>query len=263
MFPDDRYNTQSFTRFYLFQSSLHGTAHSIAVFPSVSKVSPSLGSYAGGTLVTISGSGFSTYKDELTVYVAGYECTVVSATTTSIQCLTARAVTDSDATSRVTGGESIRSVYGSFLNSSRSLGSPGWWMKMWNQADMIAGRVGQDPHVKDAFGFRDKFYFSLYETWGYNWPSMMSFETNNYVYTLDAGAVFVAPYSGFYTFYVAADDVIKLYGSFTGIGKSEVIIAQTLGYVPQRDYYTQVQQISNPIALKKNQKYYLRQRLVS
>ena len=78
----------------------------------------------------------------------------------------------------------------------------------------------------------------------------------------------VAPYSGYYTFYVAADDACYLYGSKAssstpGTFESEVALASLNSYVHDRSYYRYAGQISAPVALKKNERFLLRFRTVN
>ncbi|CAL8293184.1 unnamed protein product [Merluccius merluccius] len=56
--------------------------------PVISMVSPARGGTAGGTLLTITGSGFSTVTSEVSVTVAGSVCDVASSTATEIRCTT-------------------------------------------------------------------------------------------------------------------------------------------------------------------------------
>lgn len=59
---------------------------SFALFPAIITVSPQSGSTAGGTLVTISGTGFPEEEDKVTVSVGGYICHVESSSSTEITC---------------------------------------------------------------------------------------------------------------------------------------------------------------------------------
>jgi hypothetical protein len=56
--------------------------------PTAASVSPSSGSRAGGTLIVISGSGFSPVTAENVVTVGGWPCDVVDATPRNIMCIT-------------------------------------------------------------------------------------------------------------------------------------------------------------------------------
>lgn len=56
--------------------------------PVISGVSPRRGGTAGGVLLTITGSGFSTNKSEVSVTIAGVVCDVQSSNTTHILCVT-------------------------------------------------------------------------------------------------------------------------------------------------------------------------------
>jgi hypothetical protein len=56
-------------------------------------ISPSSGSLLGGTLVTVSGSGFSYLPSHLDVQIGGAPCRIVSSTFSIIQCITSASTT--------------------------------------------------------------------------------------------------------------------------------------------------------------------------
>ena len=61
------------------------------IYPQVKSVSPSIGSVEGGTLITITGSGFATTMpdaDPVSVQVGGVDCDVESMTSSQILCRT-------------------------------------------------------------------------------------------------------------------------------------------------------------------------------
>ncbi|XP_076438726.1 fibrocystin-L-like isoform X2 [Babylonia areolata] len=60
----------------------------LALLPVISDMDPVLGSLAGGTLLTFTGSGFAPSTADVTVTIDGYSCVVQSATTTEVTCLT-------------------------------------------------------------------------------------------------------------------------------------------------------------------------------
>ena len=75
MFPNQKaYATWKYPYGYNFDATMTGKVFSVSVQPSIRTISPSLGSIAGGTRVTITGSGFSKVTDENVVYVAGRAC---------------------------------------------------------------------------------------------------------------------------------------------------------------------------------------------
>lgn len=73
---------------YNYAASLSGTPHSMFLFPSISSIFPAIGSVAGGTVLTIIGSGFSKNASRNVVYAGGERCNVISSDFTSIQCST-------------------------------------------------------------------------------------------------------------------------------------------------------------------------------
>lgn len=272
LFAEDRLNNERFDRFYLFSSSLTGTPYTTCVFPAITAVNQNTGSLAGGTRLSILGAGFSYSIEELTVLVGGIACDVVSATTTSIECITKAAVSDEDAAQAAESSAPVEfspsNSFGEVYASARSYGSPGWWFKFWDSTDMNYDVVGEDVYIATQFGWRDKFYFSMYDYFGSNWYSILGVQTSNRRFAQDAAAVLIAPYSGYYTFYVASDDTSHLYGSSEspsspGQFGSETLLAHTNSHVPDKSYYLYPTQISAPIALRKNERYLLRFRVVN
>ncbi|KAL3885610.1 hypothetical protein ACJMK2_025660 [Sinanodonta woodiana] len=66
----------------------NGYTYDASLTPSILTVSPARGGTAGGTTVTISGSGFGTTAGEVSVTIDGSTCTVSSVTDTVIVCVT-------------------------------------------------------------------------------------------------------------------------------------------------------------------------------
>lgn len=64
----------------------------VSVAVTLTSVSPGSGSISGGTLITLTGTGFSHMKERMSVYVGEYPCEIVESTaTTSIECITSPA----------------------------------------------------------------------------------------------------------------------------------------------------------------------------
>ncbi|CAH1803034.1 unnamed protein product, partial [Owenia fusiformis] len=68
---------------------------SFALLPEVTSVSPSSGSTAGGTVVTISGSGFSAAFEDTSVSINGIDCAVEDVTYTTVTCITSPSIATS------------------------------------------------------------------------------------------------------------------------------------------------------------------------
>lgn len=240
-FERDRHDTTKFSRFYLYQSTLMGTSYSVCLYPSISSVSPSEGSYGGGTTLVIQGSGFSSNPKELAVFAHGLPCQILSSTVTTIFCKTSKR---------------------SSLNSNSTSGSPGWWMRVWNDKDFL------HPLPKDAilsFRWTQKFYFSFSDYYGSTWPMVLNVNfPNRNRYIHDSVSIFTAPYTAYYSFYIASDDYSYLYASSEGIEVNEKLLAYNPSASNARKYFTNPQQqISSLIPLNKGEKLYLRFRNVS
>jgi hypothetical protein len=80
------YDTNSYQ--YNFDATLSGTPYSLFLFPSISSIFPAVGSVAGGTSLTISGSGFSKNITKNLVYAGGELCSVTASDFNYIKCTT-------------------------------------------------------------------------------------------------------------------------------------------------------------------------------
>jgi hypothetical protein len=263
MFEKDRPNNGNYYRFYFFQSSLHGVSYSICLFPSISAVTPSLGSIAGGTIVTITGTGFSPNTEDFIAFVGGLPCVVISSSWDTIQCQTSPKLTSTEIIELHDSGI-LTSTLQNIPLSPRDQGSPGWWFKVWDATDVWANKL-EHNRINFEFGWRQKFFFSLYDFYGWDWylsvPSSLMYPSQ--VYAFDAGAIFTASYAGYYTFYVAADDTTYLYASTDGMELNEKLIAYAPSYTAYNLFRFPNLQISKPIPLKKGEHLYLRYRGVN
>jgi hypothetical protein len=73
-----------------------GGPFSVSYAMVVSSISPSSGSKAGGTLLTLSGTGFRAYASGNVVLVGGQMCSVISSTFSQLSCRTPASSSDSD-----------------------------------------------------------------------------------------------------------------------------------------------------------------------
>ena len=63
------------------------------VYPMIRSVSPKIGSAEGGTVITITGTGFSSTLGETTVELGGKSCEILTHTSTEITCVTEKVET--------------------------------------------------------------------------------------------------------------------------------------------------------------------------
>ena len=262
-FDTDRYDNSNYYRFYLYQSSLHGISYSVCLLPSISSISPSLGSIGGGTTVTIKGTGFSINKDLLQVYVGGYDCQVISSDTTTISCITSPKISSSTIYTLFQSNNLISTINNPNIQiSPRNQASPGWWFKVWDANDVWSNTLQHDK-INFEFGWRQKFYFSLYDYYGWNWylTTTTNIMAQSPVYAFDAGTIFFAPFAGYYTFYVSSDDYSYLYASSDGMELNEKLLAYNPTYSTSKKFFQfPNKQISTPVPLRKGEKLYLRYR---
>lgn len=80
----------------------HSTYPTFFLSAMANTISPSMGSRLGGTLIAISGSGFSYLSSHLTVEIGSIPCHIVSSTFSKIQCITSAASTSTSADVRIT-----------------------------------------------------------------------------------------------------------------------------------------------------------------
>jgi len=206
---------------YNFDTTLSGTPFSICLQPVITNISPSRGSVAGGTIVTVVGHGFSGSHDDMTVYVGGRICDVIAVTdsryvpnfhgvTETFQCIT-RPVDDLEVLrrdllvkSRVVTASSPSYVetafqeYGfrdySFLfTSHRTHGSPGWWMKLWDMSSYNSNDL-TDRNVRISGGIRQGLSLGFWFDFGSNWFNTMNYGSTAFV--ADFATILTAPYSG-------------------------------------------------------------------
>eukprot|EP00607_Mallomonas_marina_P005433 CAMPEP_0182439766 /NCGR_PEP_ID=MMETSP1167-20130531/86632_1 /TAXON_ID=2988 /ORGANISM="Mallomonas Sp, Strain CCMP3275" /LENGTH=3836 /DNA_ID=CAMNT_0024633535 /DNA_START=462 /DNA_END=11972 /DNA_ORIENTATION=- len=247
--------------FYNFDSTMSGTVFSVMLFPVITHVTPAVGSLTGGTQVTIKGFGFSKDLERLTVYAGGKLCDVTSATQYKVFCTT-RAGHD-DLLSLLTPSQTFKDP-GLVLDTPRGYGSPGWWMKMWDYEDGKLSQVGDDDHVKWSFPWRDRMYISLSQQYSRDWPSEVGWDSKlsyspDYYYG-DIATVFTAPLTGYYWFYVCADDVGELFMSHTRVGEDEISIATNPSWCYDGNFWNYESQMSMSIKLEKKERLYLRMR---
>ena len=108
-------------------------------------------------------------------------------------------------------------------------------------------------------------YFSLYNRFGSKWPATLGFNSNSYIYnyfSADIATTFLAPFTGYYTFYICVDDMGSLYMSNVGVGVSETLLASDPTYCADGNFWNYKSQTSKGVALFKGQRIYLRLRSV-
>ena len=266
MYPSHK-NSDTYYYFYNFDATLIGTIYSLCLFPAISSVTPSSVSIAVGTLVTITGYGFSPLNPErFTVFVGGILCDIQSSSYNKIVCVTRPGLplpASQNLVSKTTFHFKSPTLT---LKTQRGYGSPGWWVKMWDYNDYVRNRVGNDSYVKKSYGWRESMYFSLYNLYGSSWPATLNFASNSYLYNYfvaDIAAVFIAPYTGYYTFHLCVDDVGWLYASRVAVGaKDEVLLAYSPSYCSDGNFWMFSSQISARVNLNGGQRLYLRLRTV-
>ena len=84
----DRYGGLTFERFTDLSRDAFGEVYAFQYYPHVSQVMPTVGSLEGGTLITISGGGFSDDEAQVFVSIGGRDCEVLRSTLVEVVCRT-------------------------------------------------------------------------------------------------------------------------------------------------------------------------------
>ena len=260
---------------YLYDSTLSGTPYNIILFPAVNVIRPAVGSIGGGTVLTISGSGFSTNITNNIVYAGGQRCMTISSDFNTIKCSTS-AIDQASLSSFISNvqystinssASAVPSVnFGWKYNSTRAYGSSGWWVKLWDWKSYSENSF-PDTAVRVSFGVRQGMSFGLYYNVGSDWPSQLGYNSQNgdpSVFVADYLTTLIAPFTGTYYFYVMnVDDYVSLYGApydSSGSGKEKLLVSATYSSVYSNPY---VQKVSSGVSLAAGDRYQLRARIVN
>jgi len=261
----------------MYTSALSGASYSLCLFPQISKVFPAVGSIAGGTDLTIVGSGFSVNSSNNIVYIGGQRCLVIASDFNTIKCKSTAVDDESIETfkaglhyskTNVEGTiQPIPSKYSAWKhNSTRSYGSSGWLVKLWDWNANNANKF-PDSAVRLSFSLHQALSFGLYYDVGSDWASQLSYNSmasDSKVYVADYTTTLLAPYTGVYYFYImTTDDYASLYGSnYTSAGKGKETLLVSATYSPPYVVLSKVVK-SDGVHLSIGQRYNLRTRVVN
>ena len=211
-----------------YATTLSGRTYSVCVLPAVTSISPQQGSVAGGTEVTITGSGFPSDSSLLTIYVGGRRCDVLSSAFSGdrIRCVT-RAAESREQLSAALLSQQQGSDANQFsftdehavLDSTRCVGSAGWWMKLWDYSQWSSSwdATEQYPEAEVRFsgGMRHGLSHGMFYLAGSNWDDQVGYGGGQQ-YVADFATTLRAPFSGVYYFSGIADDLLYLFGRSDG-----------------------------------------------
>lgn len=230
---------------YNYDATLTGTVFSVSLQPAITSINNVVGSIAGGTVLTITGAGFSNSTDSITVYAGGLPCAIVSASVDTIICRTSSSVTSS-IKSKIGQNNQGLPYFTSQVNvtSSRDYGSPGWWIKLTDSSNK-----------EISLSFKSDMLFSMYYGLSSTWYT--DFNLTSVVYTAEMSTYLTAPFSGYYRFYMSTDDSGELYGTQTGTTSEQLLLSTS--YTDINDIYGSLSgHISSEIFLNRGDKYKLR-----
>ena len=267
---------------YLYDSMLSGTAYNLILFPTISKVFPSRGSVAGGTLLTILGSGFNPNTSMNIVYAAGQRCNVLTADFNTLICQTS-SVENSALSSflsslnhfedTVDHSEQKLSFPSSHwkYNTTRRYGSAGWWVRLWDWNSYQTNRYHMS-NVRVSFGLHQGMQFGLSYDVGGDWPSKLGYSSANWnwaAFVADYSSLLVAPFTGNYFFYIMdVSDSASLFGakySVAGPVKVTLLVSSSQSSSPtfNLNYQSESIEVSSGVYLTAGERFYLRARVVN
>ncbi|XP_044514196.1 fibrocystin-L [Gracilinanus agilis] len=206
-----------------FISSLNKIAM-FQTYAEVTKISPSQGSFQGGTLLTITGHFFDQTDSPVRVIIGGQNCEVLRVTESNIYCKTPPRPSV------------LRTIYP---------GGRGLKLEVWNNS--------RPTHLEEILGYNES-------TPGYMGGSWV--DTASYAWPLEQD-MFVARFSGFlvapdsddFRFYIKGDDRYAVYFSPTGNPEDKVKIAYHSSYA--NSYFSSWTQRSDVFQLQKGKEYYI------
>ena len=246
---------------YLYDAALSGTPYNLILFPNIGSVYPTQGSLAGGNVLTIKGSGFSANASNNIVYASGQRCDVLSADFNTISCQTrsveAASLSLFVSEIQVQDGHPVAPSNSRWkYNSTRSFGSAGWWVKLW---DWNAYNANKFPNsaVRRSFALHQGMSFGLYYDVGSDWPAQLGYSSRTWdsrSFVADFSTVLVAPLTGVYYFYVInVDDDVSLYGTPYNTNREKLLVPTDRSAVRE----------SAGVRLSAGDRYSLRARLIN
>ena len=264
------YDNWGYPYLYNWDCSMLGNVFTVALQPVISDISPKIGSIGGNTLVTIRGSGFSKTNDQNVVLIGGQFCDVQNSDHQTITCLT-RPHSDFNYLDDIAWDQkSVPSFKHEMRsNTTRNYGSPGWWVNIWNMNDYSQKQMTPN-NVRISFGWRQELMYGLYYTVGSSWPQYYNYQSRSYdwlAYASDLTTYLIAPFSGFYRFYMSSDDSAFLYGMDPTPGANHterLLLATQYSYFGYGYVYTDINKhMTKDIYLNRGQRYRLRARLIN
>ncbi|KXZ47880.1 hypothetical protein GPECTOR_32g493 [Gonium pectorale] len=223
-----------------YRTAADGTPYMFQTYAEVTDVSPSRGSLAGGTLVTISGRGFPTLSlrlnDSVVVTIAGAPCRVVSSTYSQLVCETGPRPANYQPPRPLKGlYPGMRGIeyelYGSYIEKNE---------QMWRLNSTILMAESNRS-------------YSTIITDRWTTPPLDTFTTSA---SYNTKSFFVAPRDGIYTFHVSCDDECILNGTYVLPNGS--VASQRIAYISGWSTFTEwfkypATQQSAPLALTAGQ----------
>ena len=254
---------------YLYDAALSGAPYNFILFPNIGSVYPTLGSLAGGAVLTIKGSGFSTNVSNNIVYASGQRCDVLSADFNTISCQTRSVEADSMSSFmsdiQIEDGLPIAPSNTRWkYNSTRSYGSAGWWVKLW---DWDAYNANKFPNsaVRRSFALHQGMSFGLNYDVGSDWAGQLGYSSRSWdsrAFVADYSTLLVAPFTGVYYFYVMnVDNSVSLYGAPQDSNEEKLLVSATYSYIDSTD--RSVIRESAGVHLSAGDRYSLRARLIN
>ncbi|KAJ8273405.1 hypothetical protein GJAV_G00101260 [Gymnothorax javanicus] len=192
-------------------------------YAEVKKVSPSMGSTQGGTLLSIEGSYFDETDRPAKVLVGGQECKILSLSDERITCMTPRHQVN---------------------NMTVFPGGRGVKMEVWNNS--------RPSDLDEVLNYNESwpgYSVSWVDSLSYIWPTHLE----HFVARLSG---FIVPTeTDYFTFYIKGDDRYALYFSQTGLPEDKVKIAYHNSAA--NNFFRAGSQRSSRMHLEKGKPYYI------
>ncbi|KXZ47885.1 hypothetical protein GPECTOR_32g498 [Gonium pectorale] len=222
-----------------YRTAADGTPYMFQTYAEVTAVSPSRGSLAGGTLVTISGRGFPTLSlgrnDSVVVTIAGAPCRVVSSTYSQLVCETGPRPVNYQPPRPLKGlYPGMRGIEYEYYTSAA-----GWISNLW--------RINDTMKIDMYNGSYKSVLNGAWEIPPNETLNAASFNTKSF---------FIAPRDGNYTFLLSCDDDCYMNGTYAlpnGTVISSTMTALMSAWTGWNDWFKYPFQQTPPVTLTAGQ----------
>jgi opacity protein-like surface antigen len=188
-----------------------GELYNVAIFPKITSVSPLIGSPNGGTVVTITGTGFSTDLSSNSVFFGEQECTLLSSDGNTMTCMTSPLT---NASTAIFANETVPGTLGLKKETYVDITTAGNWHACYHcqfssamltsqSTPYMTGYPDYPENVSTHFGDLEMNDRVMWSSSRMPWRKIRRYVDR---YT----GLFIAPHTANYTFYLAGNDFVRL-----------------------------------------------------